>query len=244
MKLTLATIWILLGGVVIGGLYWGFLITPVSTALALAASAVLALVVLALLGLIANGAIEIWSRGFSLAGLRRALGSIGSVIPAGLIVLLLWWMTSRAESFVVESSGQISAWFIARFGWDDMSWLFTTIRYGAAWLRWVLGVMLALSLMAGVLAIGWRAIAQAAWITRALRPRALLGATLWFAALIVLPWMYLVPWRPENLPATTIEMVFIVSKLAIAAILGALGMALISREASRDLPHVVPPPAV
>jgi hypothetical protein len=194
--------------------------------------------------LIANGAIEIWSRGFSLAGLRRALGSIASVIPAALIILLLWWITSRAELLVAERSGQINAWFIARFGWDDMSWLFTTIRFAAAWFRWVLGAMLALSLMTGVLAIGWQAVSQAAWIKRAVRPRALLGATLWFAALIVLPWMYLVPWRPENLPATTIEMVFIVTMLSIAAILGALGLALISREASRDLADVVPAPSV
>lgn len=242
MKLALATIWILIVGAIAGGVYWGFLITPVSTVLALITSALLAIVVLALIGLIANGAIEIWSRGFSLAGLRRSLGSIASVIPAGLIILLLWWITGRAESLIAESSGQINAWFIARFGWDDMSWLFTTIRYVAAWFRWVLGAMLALSLMAGVLAIGWSAIAQAAWITRALRPRALLGATLWFAALIVLPWVYLVPWRPENLPATTIEMVFIVSKLSIAAILGAMGLALISREASRESLPIPPAP--
>ena len=72
-------------------------------------------------------------------------------------------------------SGQISAWFIARFGWDDVSWLFTAIRYVAQWLRWVIAALLALSLMAGFVAIGWRALAQAAWIRRALRPRAIVG---------------------------------------------------------------------
>jgi hypothetical protein len=232
MKLALATIWILIGGVVLGGLYWTFLITPVSTALALIATALLAIATLAVAGLVANLAIETWSRGFSMPGARRALGSIGSIVPAGLIILLLWWMTSGVEMWVAENSGQINAWFIARFGWDNMSWLFSTIRYSAMWLRWVLGAMLALSLMAGVLTLGWRGIAQPTWITRALRPRALLGATLWFGALIVVPWMFLVPWKPENLPATSIEMVFIITKLSIAAILAALGLALVTREAS------------
>jgi hypothetical protein len=232
MRLALATIWILIGLAITGALYWAFLITPVSTAFALGATALLAIGVLALAGLIVNGAIEILSGGFSMAGVRRACASIGSVVPAGLIILLLWWLTSRTEAFVTESSGQISAWFIARFGWDDMSWLFTSIRYAAAWVRWVLGSMLAVSLMAGVLALGWRAVVQSAWITRALQPRGLLIATLGFAILIVLPWVYLVPWRPENLPATTIEMVFIVSKLSIAAVLSAIGLALVAREAS------------
>ena len=232
MRLALATIWILIGVAIAGALYWGFLITPVSTAFALGTTALLALAVLALLGVIFNGAIEIWSRGFSLAGVRRSLASIASIVPAGLIILLLWWLTSRAEGFIAESSGQINAWFIARFGWDNISWLFTSIRYVAMWLRWVLGAMLALSLMAGMLALGWRAIGQGAWITRALRPRALLIATLCFGILIVLPWAYLVPWRPANLPATNIEMVFIVSKLSIAAILAAIGLALVAREAA------------
>ena len=233
MKLALATLWILAGGAIIGGLYWGFLITPVSTVIALIASAVLAIVTLAVAGLVANGTIEIWLRGFSVSGLRRALGSVASVVPAALIVLVLWWMTSRAELFVKENSGQINAWFIARFGWDNVAWLFTSIRYAATWLRWVLGAMLALSLMAGILAAGWGAVAAPAWIARALRPRALLFATLWFAALIVLPWIYLVPWRPEGLPATSIEMVFIVAKLSVSAMLAAAGLALIAHEASR-----------
>lgn len=244
MKLALATIWILIGGAIAGGLYWMFLITPVSTTLALAVTALLAIAVLCIAGAVINGTIEIVSRGFSAAGLRRAFASIGTIIPAGLILLLLWWLTSRVELSVAQYSGQISAWFIARFGWDNMSWLFTTISYAAMWFRWVLGGMLALSLMAAMLASGWSAAGRPSWIGRALRPRALLLATLAFALLVALPWMYLVPWRPTGIPATSVELVFIVSKLSIAAILGALGFALIIREASRDtIAPVVAAPA-
>lgn len=231
MRLLIATLWILVTGAIAGGLYWSFLITPVSTALALIASALLAVIVLALVGVIANGTIEIWSRGFSIGGLRRGLGSVGSVIPAALIVLLIWWISSSAEGFIAQRSGQINAWFIARFGWDNVSWLFTTIRYAAVWFRWVLGAMFALSLMAAMLESGWSAVARPSWMGRALRPRRVLVATLWFLALVVLPWVYLVPWRPAGLPATSLELAFIVTKLSIAAILGAIGAALMTREA-------------
>lgn len=230
MKLVLATVWILIGGAIAGGLYWAFLITPVSTALALAATALLAIAVLLLAGAIVNGTIEILSDGWSAPGLRRAFASIGSIVPAGLIVLLIWWLTSRVEVSIAQYSGQINAWFIARFGWDDMSWLFTTVRYVGMWLRWVLGALLALSLMAAMLRAGAAALGRPAWIGRALRPRALLLATLAFVLLIALPWAYLVPWRPAWIPATSAELVFIVSKLSVAAILGALALALITRE--------------
>ena len=95
--------------------------------------------------------------------------------------------------------------------------------------------LLALSLMAGFVAVGWRALAQAAWLRRALRPRAIAAATLWFGGLIALPWIYLVPWRPASLPPTSIEFAFIVAKLSIAAILFAVGAALMIYEASRSL---------
>ncbi|HYE85915.1 MAG TPA: hypothetical protein VEA16_06150 [Vicinamibacterales bacterium] len=236
MKMLLATLWILTGLIVVGGLYWSFLITPVSTVVALLMSAVLAIVVLALIGLIANGAIEIWARGLSVAGVKRALRSIPAIVPAGLIVLLIWWITSRLELSVAQNSGPINAWFIARFGWDDISWLFTAIRTVATWLRWVVGGMLALSLMAGVLAVGWPAVAQFAWLRRALRPRAIVIATLSFVVLVALPWTFVVPWRPESLPPTSLETAFIVSKLGVVAVLFAAALALIVREAT-------PPPA-
>lgn len=244
MKLALATIWILIGGAIAGGIYWGFLLTPVSTVLALITSALLAIAVVAVLGFVANGTIEIVSRGFSTVGLRRALGATGSIVPAALIVFVLWWLTSRMELSVAQYSGQISAWFIARFGWDDVSWLFTTIRYAATWLRWVLGALLALSLMSAILNGGWGESARPSWIGRALRPRALLVATLAFVVLIALPWVYLVPWRPEGLPASSIELVFIVTKLSLAAVALAIALALIAREsAPTDATQPAQPPS-
>ena len=236
MRLALATLWILAGSVLTAGVYWGFLITPESTIWALMVSGALALVALALAGLTASGAIAMWWHGASLTAVRRAVRSIPGVIPAALIVLVIWWLANRAEVWIAMRSGAINAWFIARFGWDDMSWLFAAIGYVADWFRWVIAALLALSLMAGFVAIGWRALAQPAWLRRALRPRAIAIATLWFVGLIALPWIYLVPWRPASLPPSSIEFAFIVAKLSLSEILFAIGTALVAYEASRIPP--------
>ena len=235
MKFLLATLWILLGAAATAGVYWGFLITPESTIWTLMLSAVLAIAALAMAGLTANGTIAILRSGLSAPGMARALKAVPAVIPAALIVVVVWWMTARLETWVALRNGQISAWFIARFGWDDIAWLFTTIRYLAQWFRWVIAALLVLSLLAGVLAVGWRALAQAAWIRRALHPRTLIVATLAFVVLVALPWMYLVPWRPKGLPASAVEFAFIAAKLSLAAILAAVGAALIAREASDSI---------
>lgn len=236
MRLALATLWVLVGSVLTAAIYWAFLITPESTVWTLVAQAILALIALALAGLTASGAIAMWWPGASLAGVKRAVQAIPGVIPAAVIVWVIWWIAHRAEVWITMRSGQINAWFIARFGWDDMSWLFTAIGIAADWFRWVIAALLALSLMAGFVAIGWRTLAEAAWLWRALRPRAIAAATLWFGALIALPWLYLLPWRPENLPPTSIELAFIVAKLSVSAILFALGAALVAREAANWAP--------
>jgi len=234
MRLALATLWIMVGGLLTAAAYWAFLITPESTVWALMTSAVLASVTLALVGLTASGAIAMWWHGASLTSVRRAVRSIPGVIPAALIVLLIWWLATRVEIWFAMRSGPINAWFIARFGWDDVSWLFAAIGYVADWFRWVMAALLALSLMAGFVAIGWRALAQPAWLRRALRPRTIASATVWFGGLIALPWIYLVPWRPQGLPPTSIEFAFIVAKLSLSVILFAIGAALVAYEASRS----------
>lgn len=241
MKLLFATVSILVGGALTAATYWGFLNTPESTAAALVLQAVLALLALLLLSLTINAAIASWSIGMSFTGLRRALPHLSSIIPAALLVLLVWWIAGRVDTWVALRTGGINAWFIARFGWDDVSWLFTAVRYFTTWLRWVIGGVLAVSLMAGIAAAGWRALVVPSWLGRGLRPRTIAFATLWFVILVVLPWTYLVPWRPLWIPPTGAEMAFIVSKLSVSAILIATGAALMIYEAVR-IPTTTPDP--
>ena len=236
MRLLLATGTLLIGAALAGGAYWTFLTTPESTVFTLAASAALMLVTLAAAALTINLAIEVCGSGLSSAAIRRAARAVPSALPAALVLLLLSWISSGMEDWFTMRSGQISALFIARLGWSDVSWLFHGIHYVAIWLRWVLAALLATSLMAGVLASGWPSLRQPSWIRRALRPRAIIIATAAFALFVAVPWMYLVPWRPRGIPATSAELAFIGAKLAVAAILFAVGAAIIIREASRMPP--------
>ena len=219
-RLIAVTAWILGWGVLTGAAYWAFLKTPESTVWALMLSALLAIVSLALLGITVNGAIAAWPSGVSRDTVRRAIIRIPAIIPAVLIAAIAWWVVSRVTGWVSAHSGEMSAWFIARFGWSDVSALFSTINWTGWWIRWILAPMIALSFVAG--AIG-----------RGVSPRRLAVATVWFLVLVAAPWVYLAPWRPAGLPPTSVEPMFIALKLAVTALLMATGLALITREASR-----------
>lgn len=232
MKLVTVTLWILAGAALTGGVYWSFLITPESTIWSLAASALLLIAAAFLLALTISGAMVGWQRGVTVSHVRTAVAGVPGIVPAALLAALIWWLVGSATDRITIYSGPINAWFIATFGWDDVSWLFTGIAWLATWLKWVVAPMMALSLMAAILAAGWRALASADWIRRALWPVPLAIATLLFAAFVAAPWVYLTPWRPAALPATSLELAFVIAKLAVTALLMAAGVALIIRQAT------------
>jgi len=185
-------------------------------------SAVLFLFALAVTGITINGAILMWTSPAWKTQILVAIRHAPSIAPAALAVTAIWWLVAQVETWIALRTGPISAWFIATFGWADMSWLFTTISYGALWIRWVLAAVFATWLMAALL--------------RGRKHTLSLGrlglATVWFALLVALPWAYLVPWRPTRLPSLSLEPAFIAVKLLTAAAMMAVGVALIIREAS------------
>lgn len=235
MRLATVTLWILAGAALTGGVYWSFLITPESTIWTLAASGLLLMAAAFLLALTISGAMVGWRHGVSSNHVRAAVAGVPGIVPAALIAALIWWLVGSATDRITIYSGPINAWFIATLGWDDVSWLFTGITWLAAWLKWVVAVMMALSVMAAILAAGWGAVAGGAWIKRALAPRSLVVATLLFAAFVAAPWLYLTPWRPAGLPATSVELAFVIAKLAATALLMAVGVALIIRQATQKI---------
>ena len=232
MRLVSVTLWILAGAALTGGAYWSFLVTPESTVGALAASSLLIITAAFLAAVTVGGAILGWRDGLSASHLRTTIAGVPAAVPGALVVFAVWWLVGRATDSVTIYSGQINAWFIASFGWDDVSWLFTGIAWFSVWLKWVVAPMLALSLMASVLVAGWRTLTGMRWVTRALAPLSLGIATIAFGVLIAAPWTYLTPWRPEGLPATSIELAFIIAKLSVTALLMASGLALIIRQAT------------
>lgn len=232
MKLIAVTLWVLAGAALTGGAYWAFLITPESTMGTLAVSVLLFLTALFLIATTISGAIVGWRHGISPSHLRSAISGGPAIVPAALVIALVWWLVGGFTDRVTIYSGQINAWFIATLGWADVSWLFAGVRWVALWLKWVVAPMLAVSIMAGIISTGWRALAGAGWIRHALMPTHLGVATLLFAVLVAAPWVYLTPWRPAGLPATSVELAFIVAKLSVTALLMAIGVALIIRQAT------------
>lgn len=232
MRLVAVTLWLLAGAALTGGVYWSFLITPESTIWSLAASALLLIVTAFLFALTLTGAMVGWRHGISASHLRAAVAAVPGIIPAALPAALIWWLVGSATDRITIYSGPINAWFIATLGWDDVSWLFTGIAWLASWLKWVVAPVLALSIMAATLTQGWRGLGGITGITRALAPVPLAGSTLLFAVFVAAPWLYLTPWRPEGLPATSIELAFVIAKLAVTALLMAIGIALIIRQAT------------
>ena len=229
LRLFTVASWLLAGLAIAGGIYWGFLNTPESTAMALALSAVLALAALVVAAVSINGASLAWSHGWSGQVFRRALAGVPAFAAAALLAGAIWWVTARGLGWVSTNSGQISAWFIATFGWADPSSFFNTVTWGGRWLQWVVGPLVALSLLGSMLVGEWTG-ARWQWLGRGFSPFRLTLATLWVALFVVLPWMYVVPWRPSALPATSLELSFVAAKLGIVAISIAIGIALLVRE--------------
>jgi len=236
VKLLAVTVWVVVGAAATGAAYWAFLITPESTMGTLAVSALLLLTASLLAAFAIAGAIAGWRHALSSRSLRAAVSGVPAIVPAAFIITLVWWLAGGVTDGVSIYSGQISAWFIATFGWSDVSWLFTGIDWLALWVKWVVAPLLGVSIMADIMANGWRAVVRPRWLGHALGPIRLGMATLIFAGLVAAPWVYLTPWRPQGLPATSVELLFIIAKLSATALLMAIGVALFIRQ-SMPLPQ-------
>jgi hypothetical protein len=229
-------LWLLVGLAVAGGVYWGFLNTPESTVLALLLSAVLAIATLVVVAISVNGASLAWSFGWSGNVIKRSISGVPAFIVAALVGGAIWWATGASLAWVSSYSGQISAWFIARFGWADASSFFNAIAWAGRWLQWVVGPLVALSLLGSMLIGEWSS-DRWRWIVRGLSPFRLTLATVWVGLFVAAPWMYLLPWQPGGLPPTFVEMAFVAAKLGVVAVLAATGIALLVRESVPPAPE-------
>lgn len=222
--------WLAAGAALVAALYWLFLNTPESNVLMLSVSALLVLLMIALAATVANVAVLIalgGPLGSSVAvGARRAGWCLVVAVPLAALI----WVVLLGDAWVARHAGEISAWFIARSGWADITPLFTAQRYVSVWLRWVLLPVAALAALASFLrrdTDGRRGWLRATWCWRTL-----LIATLAFVVLVVLPWRAAF-WRPEGLPHTWIEPTIAAAKLAVVAALMAIGFAIMVVAAAR-----------
>ena len=133
------------------------------------------------------------------------------VLPLA-VFILVWLLTGIARNWMGAHRSEFDAWFIARLGWTDARSLHTTVAWVLWFVRYGIGVSLAVAFFAALL-LGRRAGGSAyAWIGRGLSWRALsvTGVVLW--AGVWLPWQAS-DWRPVTLPVSWVQPAFAVAKL-------------------------------
>jgi hypothetical protein len=232
----LIAVWLAIGAAVLAGLYWLFLNTPESNVLMLIASAVLVTLIVMIAAVVANVAVLLALGGTLKTSIPSGARRSGWFIVAAVPVALLIWIISMGDAWVARRSGEISAWFIAQFGWADISPLFAAHRYLSAWLRWVMLPVAALAALASLLHRG-DGEPRRRWLAPAWHWRTLLMATLAFVALVVLPWQA-ASWQPQGLPPTWIQPTVAAIRLATVAALIALGFAIIVMTVTRHTVQV------
>jgi hypothetical protein len=221
MLATSATIAI--GAAAIGGLFWAFLNTPESNVLTLVLSSLLVVVMLAAAALTVTLAVLLVMgepvRAGAAIGARRFMWALLIAVPIALLILTV----SRADAWIAQHSGEISAWLIARFGLADPTRLFQAISYISIWLRCVVFPLAGVAALSAVLRHGAAGFARLPWLRAAWHWRTLVISTLAFVILLVLPWR-LANWSPPGLPATWVQPAAAAIRLGAAALLACLGL--------------------
>jgi len=231
-RLAAITAWLLAGHAVAFGLFWMLLQVPESSTLMLAASSLLAVLTVFTAAAVQSGAMGAWTmdapvaRGLR-AGARRAIAALAAALLFG----ALWWLTGHALEWHARLSGQMDAAVIARTDSPNTAWLHASLRWMILFVRWTLGISLAVSALGALVGDGRAALRRFDWLRQAVSPRRLLVVTAWFVVLDLLPWLQ-VGWRPAHL-SLALEPWFVGAKLSVVAVLMAAGWALILREGSR-----------
>ena len=225
-RLAIAVVWLLLGETVAGAVFWTLLGVPESSGWTLGFSLLLSLLILAAVLWTIGGVFALWRRPEAplVVALRGAPRHALYVAVGALLFFAVWWATARAIAWHQSYAGQIDAWIIARSGRSETKLLHDGIEWFIWTLRWGMGLTLALSLVADLVASGWPALGQARWVGRAFHPKRWVSVALLVGLTQVLPWHY-VSWRPQRMNLG-MEPWFVGAKLTAMAILSAVGAAL------------------
>jgi len=186
--------WLVAGHVVLGGLYWALLHVPESNVLMLTTSLLLVLALVWGTGAVEGAGLLASGSGMSVRsqlvpGLKRAW----LVILPLLLFAAIFWMTGRISDWFARYGSQMDAWIILKTGWTKADRVKPAFAHIMAFVRWGIGLSLALALFRELLLGGVGALAaRPAWLTRAMHWKALLV----FALGLVFGW--LLPWHVAN----------------------------------------------
>jgi len=238
-RLAALTAWLLIGAGAVFGLYWLLLATPESNAPALGASVILILAILFVCAIVVNAAVAIGASVPATRAIALAPRTIHVFLIVAVAAVAMWWLLVAGDRWVATHSGEISAWFIARFGWSRIDRLFAAEMWISRWLRWTVIPLLALSLLARLLEARVRA-SSPEWRRPQLRWQTLALTIAVFAVLVAAP-LPLAFWRPA-LPATWVEPGVAAIRLGIVAVLWAAAAALLVLLATSPTTIAARPP--
>jgi hypothetical protein len=227
--------WLVVGHAVAGGLFWALLLVPESNALMVVLSACLAVLVLVVTAEVETIAVMSW---IGPDGRRARVGRAVRALPACLAALVfflgIYWLTGTVEGWLGDHRGEIDAWLILHARIVKSG----AVHAAAGWTLWFvrfgIGVSLALALLVALVESGPRALAGARWLRQGLGARRLALIVLWLLALVWAPWQ-LVYWRPTALPPSWLEPAFVTVKLALIYLAASLGWALVLKTGTRAI---------
>lgn len=231
-RLGLVTAWLCGGHAVGAALFWLLLQVPESNALMLAASVLVVAVLFAVTVVTETTAIRAIDKATDAANWRDRLRTPGvarrtiAFLLAVVAFAAIWWFTSQANGWWFRRTGEIDAVLMLRFGWTRTASLHAAVRWGLRFVRYAVGLSVALTLMRRWLD-GSIDVAALRTMTA---PTRLIEITAWLTLFVVLPWR-MAWWRPLAVPPTWIEPAFVGLKLGGLYLLANVGWALILRSA-------------
>lgn len=234
--------WLLIGHAVLLCLYWGLLNVPESNALALALSAFLGLLLVCGAGIIDTAALILLKPGTT--G-RQALARSVRLLPAFILALLVWlavsWTCGWLGGLHDAHSTEMDAWLIAKFDWTKTTLLHRTIVDVLSVIRYIIGISLAVSLVAVAAFDSGADVLRLRWIGRAFRPLQLAAIAVAIFGLMWLPWQAAY-WLPRNVPDSNVQIIVATLKLLAIAVLAHVGWAIVLWAPQRQATTAPPPP--
>jgi hypothetical protein len=212
-------------------LYLALLNVPEANVTSLLLSAALVLLIVLAAGLTAGLAAALPAHGWR-AALRRAAGGMPAFIAGLLVFAALFMGLNRLESWWGLHRGEVDAMLLPYIGTRSTA----PLHAAFAWLLWLVRWVLGLSLVLGPVVAAAGGSARRG-IRLALAAVPLVAMTL--AAIILSQGVWrIVYWRPEGLPATSLEVPFVAAKLIVLYLVAAIvvGMVIgVYRRAARAL---------
>jgi len=193
--------WLAAGHALLFALYWLLLRVPESNLLMLGGSGAIVVALIVLAGWIEGSASRMLTgepvppgKAAMVHAMRSGVRSVVPFIGAVVVFVAAWWLVGRLDLWLDAHRGEIDAWLMARFGWADASRLHGAAAWLLAFLRYSVGLSLALALFAEASRGPVRSF-PSRWLQSSFSPLRLLQLTALLLLFFWLPWR-VVYWRP------------------------------------------------